>query len=69
MYQPANVFVDTNVGAVLSSFIAFEVTDVVLQLPKLSQIFGLDKVHVDHDNSVLIVHQIFCDAGHTPASV
>ena len=54
MYQPANVFVDTNVGAVLSSFIAFEVTAVVLQLPTASHTAGVIP-QVTPDHSVLIV--------------
>ena len=46
---------ETNVGAVLSSFIAFDVTDVMLQLPNQSHTFTEALVHVVHDSSVLIV--------------
>jgi len=67
-YHHENIVLLTNVGTVLSNLIGFEITYVVLQFPTLSHIFGLVIVQVAHDSSVLIVHHVFCDAGHAHVS-
>ena len=55
LYHHANVVLLTNVGAVLSNLIAFDVTFVVLQFHAASHTFGVT-LHVDAAHSVLIVH-------------
>ncbi len=64
----ALMMIDVDDGTVLSSLILFDVWLVVLQFPTVSHIFGLVIVQVAHESSVLIIHHVFCDAGHAPVS-
>ena len=55
LYHHAYVVLLENTGAVLSSFIEFDVTFVVLQFHAASHTFGVT-LHVAVADSVLIVH-------------